>query len=83
MTGIPDNAGLRFIAFRLQRLDRHIGKLNARIGGLEASLSERFQRIEAGIARAQADTGETKAVAREVALRLSLIEKRLTAVEHA
>ena len=45
-------------------------------------MNERFQRVEAEIARAQADISETKAIAREVVLRLTLIEKRLTAVEH-
>jgi hypothetical protein len=76
MTDIPENVDLRFIAVQLQRMD-------ARIGSLEASMNERFQRVEAEIARAQADISETKAIAREVVLRLTLIEKRLTAVEHA
>jgi hypothetical protein len=76
MTDIPENIDLRFIAVQLQRMDK-------RIGSLEASMNERFQRVEAEIARAQADISETKAIAREVVLRLTLIEKRLTAVEHA
>ena len=76
MTDIPENVDLRFIAVQLQRMDK-------RIGSLEASMNERFQRVEAEIARAQADISETKAIAREVVLRLTLIEKRLTAVEHA
>jgi hypothetical protein len=75
MTDIPENVDLRFLAVQLQRIDE-------RIGSLEASMNERFQRVEAEIARAQADISETKAIAREVVLRLTLIEKRLTAVEH-
>ncbi len=76
MTDIPENVDLRFIAVQLQRMDK-------RIGDLEDSMNERFQRVEAEIARAQADISETKAIAREVVLRLTLIEKRLTTVEHA
>jgi hypothetical protein len=75
MSGISEYADLRFIAVQLQRMDN-------RIEGLEASMNERLQRVEAEIARAQADIGETKAIAREAVLRLTLIEKRLTAVEH-
>ena len=75
MSGIPEKVDLRFFAVQLQRIDK-------RIEGLEASMNERFQRVEAEIARAQADISETKAIAREVALRLTLIEKRPTAVEH-
>jgi hypothetical protein len=67
---------LRFVAVQLQRMDK-------RIGSLEGSMNERFQPVEAEIARAQADVSETKAIAREVVLRLTLIEKRLTTVEHA
>ena len=56
---IPESVDLRFIAVQLQRMDK-------RIEGLEASMNERFQRVEAEIARAQADISETKAIAREV-----------------
>jgi uncharacterized membrane protein YccC len=76
MSEIPENVDLRFIAVQLQRMDK-------RIDTLETNMSERFQRLEAEIARAQADISETKAIAREVVVRLTLIEKRLTAVEHA
>ena len=75
MSGIPEKVDLRFFAVQLQRIDK-------RIEGLEASMNERFQRVEAEIARAQADISETKAIAREVVLRLPLIEKRFTAMEH-
>ena len=78
MTDIPENVDLRFIAVQLQRMDKRIGDLESR-----SSMNERFQRVEAEIARAQADISETKAIAREVVLRLTLIEKRLTTVEHA
>ncbi len=76
MTDIPENVDLRFLAVQLQRID-------TRIADFEASTNERFQRLEAEIARAQADISETKAIAREVVVRLTLIEKRLSAVEHA
>ena len=56
--------------------------MDKRVGSLEASMNERFQRVEAEIARAQADISETKAIARDVVLRLPLTEKRFTAVEH-
>ncbi|MGO9546542.1 MAG: hypothetical protein ACLPPF_17320 [Rhodomicrobium sp.] len=76
MTDIPENVDLRFIAIQLHRMDGRIGKL-------EANMNERFLRQEAEIARLQADVSETKAIGREVALRLTFIEKRLAAVEHA
>jgi hypothetical protein len=76
MADIPENVDLRFTAVQLQRLDK-------RIDTLETNMNERFQRLEAEIARAQADVSETKAIAREVVVRLTPIEKRLSAVEHA
>ena len=42
-------------------------------------MNERFQRVEAEVARAQADISETKAIAREVVVRLTLLGKRVSA----
>lgn len=64
----------------MQRIDARIGAVEGRIGSLETSMNERFERVEAEIAGGQADISETKAIAREVVVRLTLLEKRLTAV---
>jgi hypothetical protein len=64
-------------------MDKRIGDFDARVGGFEASMNERFQRVEAEIGREQADISETKTIAGEAVLRLTPNEKRLTAVEHA
>ncbi len=81
MSDLPENVDLRFLAVQLQRIEGRVGGGEGRIGSLESAMNERFQRVEAEIDRAQADISETKPFAREVLVRLTLIEKRLSAVE--
>ncbi len=64
---------------RFEHVDAKLQKNDSRFDRLEAEIA----RTQASIDRVQADVSETKSVVREVVVRLTLIEKRLKAVEPA
>ena len=64
--------------------------VRADIAALSRGIDERFEklgaeiaRVQADVSRMQADVSETKAISREIAVRLTLLEKRISAVEPA